>query len=532
MKFLLTQMVLVTFLALALASAQEVSEGFPIVDEPITLTLMGSRAPLQGDWQTLKVFQQLQDLTNIGFTFDTPPNDGYEERKNLTFASGQLPDLFFGGRLSTSDEVTYGSQGFLIPLEGLIEEHAPNLSQLLADDPTIRQSITAPDGHIYALPGITAGFGVYPKLWLNQSWLDAVGLEMPTTTEEFYNVLSAFKEGDPNGNGEADEIPLTSSSLEGWPLDDIRPGMLAAFGFSVGYGQSLFDVSDDRVRFVPAEPEFRSYLEYMNRLYSEGLLDPDAYTQDFQQIAAKGDADRLGAFTAAGPFLVVGSERNEEFRQLMPLTSEVSPEPIWPESSNVLRGTFAITRDNPNPEATMRWVDYLYGEAGALLMVHGIEGEDWEYTAQGGLQRLYPEDVNPEEYRAGQLTPDAGTQLPLNRQPVFDISQVGVEETNPQNYYISQQTSEMLAPYAVPTFPLLYFTNEEQQELDFFLLDLENYVQQAEAGFVTGQRPLSEWENYLATVQQIGLERVLELYQAAYDRYLSAGEEAAASEAN
>lgn len=518
---------LLVTLTLSAASAQDVnSEGFPIVSEPLTLELMGSRAPLQGEWQTLKVFQRLQELTNLSFTFDTPPDDGYEERKNLIFASGDLPDLFFGGRLTSADEVNYGTQGFLLPLEPLIDQHAPNLQRLLDEQPAVRQSITTPDGHIYALPGVTAGFGLYPKLWLNQAWLEALSLEEPGTTDEFYEVLKAFKEGDPNGNGEADEIPLTSTSLEGWPLDDIRAGMLAAFGFKVGYGKTLFDIEDDRVRFVPREEGFRSYLTFMNRLYSEGLLDPDSYTQDFDQIAAKGEANRLGAFTAAGPFLAVGTERNEDFIQLTPLTSPESPEPVWPQTSNVLRGTFAITSSNPNPEATMRWVDTFYGQEGALLLVHGVEGEDWERTPTGGLQRLYPEDVNPEEYRAGEITPDAGTQLPLNREPVVAISDIGVEETNPQNYYIGQQTQEKLEPHAQPVFPLVYFTPEEQQEVDFLLLDIESFVQEAEAGFVTGQRPLSEWDNYVATLEQIGAGRLVELHQAAYDRYLEADEAA------
>lgn len=493
-----------------------------VVEEPLTLSVMGSRSPLQGEWGELKLFEVLEAQTGIRLTFDTPLDDAYEERKNLTFASGDLPDLFFGGRLTPADEVTYGSQGLLRPLEGLIEAHAPNFARLLEERPDLRRSITTPDGHIYALPAVTAGFSVYPKLWLNGAWLDALGLTVPTNTEEFYAVLRAFKTEDPNGNGEADEIPLSSTSLEGWPLDDLRPGLLAAFGFSVGYGKALFDVEGGRVRFVPAEPAFQAYLAFMHRLHREGLLDPDAFTQDITALAAKGAADRLGAFTAAGPFIVVGPERNEAFRQLLPLTSSVNPTPRWPRTPPFLRGTFAISRDNPDPAATMRWVDRFYSLEGALLLIHGVRGEDWEYTAEGGVRRLYPEEVNPEVYRAAELTPDAGTQLPHNREPVFALSQVDLQETNPLNFYIAQQTA-LLEPYAVPTFPLLYFTPEEQSELSFLLLDLERFTQSAEAGFITGQRPLSDWDAYLEALERIGLARVLELYTAAYTRYMAAG---------
>ncbi len=505
--------------------AQEVNEtGFPIVDEPITLTLMGSRAAIQGEWQDLRLFTTLAEQTNINLQMMVIPDDGYIERKNLTFASGQLPDFFFGGRLTASDEVTYGAQGVLIPLEELIAAYAPNLQQVLDENPDIRSSITAPDGHIYALPKVTAGFGVYPKLWINQPWLDALSLEMPTTTEEFYEVLVAFRDGDPNGSGQADEISLTASNLAQWPLGDIRPGMLAAFGFSVFYGQQLFDVSGDEARFIPTEEGFRAYLEYMNRLYSEGLLDPDTFTQTPQQIAAKGQEDRVGVFTAAGPFLVVGVERNTDFPQVMPLVSEVNSERIWPRDSNIIRGTFAITRTNPNPEATMRWVDYFYSPEGALLQVFGVEGQDYSRTPEGGLERIVPEGMNPEEYRGGQVTPDAGTHLPQYRPYVEQVTQIGIQETNPQNYYIGQQTAEQLEPYAVPTFPLLYFTEEEQSELNFLLTDIESFVEQAEARFISGQQPLSEWDAYVSTLNRIGAERVQEIYQTAYDRWRMAGE--------
>ena len=280
------------------------------------------------------------------------------------------------------------------------------------------------------------------------------------------------------------------------------------------------------MRFVPREEGFRSYLTFMNRLYSAGLLDPNSFTQDLDQIAAKGEEDRLGAFTAAGPFLAVGTERNEDFVQLTPLTSPESPDPVWPKTANVVRGTFAISQSNPDPAATIRWVDYFYSEAGALLLTNGVEGTDYERTPAGGLQRTYPEDVNPEEHRAGTITPDSGSALPLNRVPVVAITDIGVEETNPQNYYIGQQTKMKLEPIAEPVLPLLYFTPEEQQEVDFLLLDIETFVQEAEAGFVTGQRPLSDWDAYAATLEQIGAARLVELQQAAYDRYVEAGKAA------
>ena len=143
----------------------------------------------------------------------------------------------------------------------------------------------------------------------------------------------------------------------------------------------------------------------------------------------------------AGPFLYVGTERNNDFPQLPPLTSEVNGQQIWPRDSNIVRGTFAITSANEHPEATMRWVDYFYSPEGALLQVYGVEGENWTRTEAGGLERVTPEGTNPEEHRAGTITPDAGSQLPQYRPYVEAVTQVGVEQTNPQNFFIGQSNA-------------------------------------------------------------------------------------------
>jgi len=198
--------------------------GFPIVNEPITLELMGRKSPIQPEWGDMGFFKEMEAKTNIKFTFRTATADDYTQKKQLAFASMDLPDLFYGGELTLEEEADFGSQGLLVPLEDLIDKYAPNLKKLMEENPAIKASITTPDGHIYALPGIDQNItSKTPIMWMNKPWMDQLGVGAPTTMEEFYELLKAFKEKDPGNVG--DVIPITANSAA-----DLRLGLLPNFG--------------------------------------------------------------------------------------------------------------------------------------------------------------------------------------------------------------------------------------------------------------------------------------------------------------
>ena len=166
--------------------------------------------------------QEVEKKFDIDFDWQTTTYDGSVagEKRQISLASGDYPDAYFlvpwVDGFSRNEILKYGQQGVLMPLEHLIDEHAPNLKKRFEEKPDWEQSVTAPDGHIYAITQWSECFHCsYPsKLWMNTTWLDALGLEQPTTTEELRTVLRAFKDGDPNGNGAADEVPLSGSASE------------------------------------------------------------------------------------------------------------------------------------------------------------------------------------------------------------------------------------------------------------------------------------------------------------------------------
>ncbi|MFD1451042.1 MULTISPECIES: extracellular solute-binding protein [Oceanobacillus] len=498
------------------AEAEVNKEGFPIVDEEIQLTMM---APGNGieEWENMELLKDYTEKTNIQFKYVTPPVSDFQTKLNLAFTSGDIGDIIYGAgtdNLTPGMEVDYGEQGVLIPLEELIEEYAPNLKKLLEERPDIKKSITTVDGHIYSLPMVsdetTAQWYTGP-LWYNGKWLEALGVEeLPKTTDEFYELLKRFKEEDPNGNGQADEIPLLDVKME-----SSRPWLLAAFGIK----EWGIEENNGKVRYAPMEEAYKEYLTYMHKLYEEGLLDSETFSQSDEQKKAKGQDSRIGVFPDWYSFFTTGEPEEEAVGNPMfyPLTNDDSREPVIPLGHGMSRGAFSISESNPNPEASIRWIDYFYSKEGFEYLNMGPEGHlwEWEDEEEGTKQKLdTPEGYESSEDYRGSLTPDYGITTPSLRN---DLDSLG-EDTQFEQF-IKEETAEKIEPFGEIGYPLVYLTKEEQKEVNNIEVDLNSYVEQMEAKFITGVEPLSNWDNYVDTIEKMNIKRYVEIYQDAYNRW-------------
>lgn len=487
--------------------------GYPIVNEPITLSVMGSKAPIQGEWADMELFKEMEKLTGIKLTFTTHPSENYQELKNLAFVSGNLPDIFYGGSLTLSDEVTYGAQGVLLPLNDLVDKYAPNLKTLMGEDPELKKNITTTSGNIYSLPLINnVIWDMTTKLWINEEWVKNVGKEMPQTTDELYDVLKAFKDGDPNKDGVKDEVPM---SFDTTTIDLLKTCMLANFGIT--NDDNNVSVNDDKVSYNMTSEKYKAYLQYMNKLYKENLLDNECFTQTNQQLVAKGNEMKVGMFSHAGAFLVVPYDQKEKYPALAPLTSPVHDKAVWTKYSNLNRGAFAITNKCENPETAMRWVDYFYTVEGGKMMSQGPEGLAWKWTDDDKSQweKVTPEGyANSEEYRGGKISPNCGTSTPGYFSSEF-MGKLKAEHVP----ILLNNTEEKYVPVWKTAYPLVYFTEEQQDRLTILTADIKTYVDQMHAKFVTGEAKLDTWESYITTIEKMGLTELLEIYQAAYDAW-------------
>ncbi|UVI32642.1 extracellular solute-binding protein [Paenibacillus spongiae] len=485
------------------------------------------------DISTNTVTKFIEERMNIKFKFDATPQANAADKKKLIMASGDYPNVFLSGGFTQAEQIDYGKQGILIPLNDLIDKYGNEIKKAFDEDPDLRAAITAPDGNIYALPHINDCFHCWysQKLWINKEWLKKLNLEMPTTTDEYYEVLKKFKTMDPNGNGQADEVPL-SGAFNTWHG---LPSNFLMNAFIYDNDEDFFYMKDGKVQLAANQPEWRQGLEYVNKLYSEGLIDKEAFTQNNDQMMQVGnkEGDNITGSVTAGHIgmyfsMVEGQNRHKEYITVPPLKG-----PNGVAYSGYYKaygsGQFAITNKASEKEAiaAIKLADYLYSEEHAITNEYGLEGKYWEKAKEGekdvhGNQAKY--SLKSAYWDIGTTFNDTWDQMGITRRtreireswavPEDPFSQVGYEyrlymET--ANNYENKQPEE--------TFPLTIFMDaNDAKEANQLRTQINEYVRSNMAQFITGSKKLndSEWDKYVKGFDGLNLSRYLEIYQAAY----------------
>ncbi|MCT1901404.1 extracellular solute-binding protein [Oceanobacillus sojae] len=496
------------------------AEGFPIVDDELELTFFANK-PAQNegnDWNDILIWNEYRDLTNVDVNWNLVSPDALEENRNLALGSGDLPDAFFLAQLTNTDLLRYGSQGSFLALNDLIDEYAPNLKELMESDPTIEKAITFPDGNIYSMPALIEedflSLRLSARPWINEDWLEELDMDIPETTGEFYEYLKAVKELDPAGNGNT--IPYGGTAII-----ELVQWLSGSFGV-MNYGPSNtnldLDPNDDsKVRYYATTDEYRDMMEYINMLYEEGLIDQSIFTIEWGQFLANASDNLYGSMIFYDPIELFGEEIGSQYNSLAALEGPDGYQSYNKLSSSVWDpANLVISSDNPNPEATVRWMDYFYGDEGAELYYMGVEGETFE--VEDG-ETVYSDHIlNPEgdmtfEQAIAQDLTWLGSISGIIKEDYFQGG-----ETAPQ----SLEAAEKIQPQVIDeVWPRFTFTDEENRILQSTGEDINKYVEEMRDKFITGDEDLDEWDNYVQTIEQMGMEELLEVYQAAYDRYQS-----------
>jgi putative aldouronate transport system substrate-binding protein len=481
--------------------------GFPIVTEPLSMTVFGIRDSNQAPWKDIYVFNEYEKKTGIHMEWQETPDQGRDEKKSLLFAGNELPDLFFRPQLSLAEMEKYGVQSHqLMPLNDLLKNYAPNLTKILNENPELRKALTCSDGNIYGLPQLdfsatgSTGF----KQWINKTWLAKLGLKEPTNTDEFLTVLRAFKTQDPNGNGEADEIPLgirESSSI--YQLG-------GSWGLEFQMGNTI-NVNDGKVHFWLKDAAFKEYLQYLNQLYKEGLLWKDYYKRDLPKWRSNLSTATFGAFYM--PYSDVFRNVEDQFEGLTPLVGPHGDQ-IWSavNGSLVSQGAFAISNVCKNPEAAIRWVDYFYGDEGALFFRYGVEGVTYDLDADG--QPQFKDSIlnDPKGFMTalGKINTVPGGANPT----VITDETDGVVASK-----LTKEVAAMMMPYVPKKIYLTpSFNQDEMDEYIAITQDLNTYRDQAVTKFIIGEWGFDKWDEYCTTLDKIGLPKLEQIYQQASDR--------------
>ena len=474
--------------------------GLPLVDEgTYGFSIFCDDSKEKPEYYMLDEFKK---QTNVDVEMRIFPYETATERLNLDLNSGDYADVVGGWTLSDSMILTYGvNQGVFIPLEDYFAEYCPRITEIL-DLPGVREEMTAPDGHIYAIPYVCDDTKVGYSPYINGRWLKNVGMDMPTTPEEFEAVLKAFKEQDANGNGDPnDEIPFSAD-----PNNKHIESMTGWFGLPMG--KSGIGILDDEVVFAGASSTYREFLSWFNSLYEQGLIDLEIFTQDSSTWEGKGNRDLYGVSIAYGSgefsgIVLEGGEKSE-FDVLPVLNTDKGG--MWMRDTNgfsVYRTQAVITDNAEHPEVICRWFDNAFQLENGIGCNRGPVGtvvfkEDDGYRAID-VKTLSEEDQ--EKFSWGNLWPQS--------LPKYMPSGFKYIEDHP-TYNEKKVMEDTYEPYLTKTtIPSFWIPLDKIDRYSDIASALTDYFNQRQAMFISGEMDIdddTQWQSYVDGLYALGLE--------------------------
>lgn len=524
---------------------------YPIVSEPQTITVIGTYDSRNnsGTPEDAGFTLYLEELTGIHLDWlEMIEHLDAVQKWNLILASGDLPELAMPFSPLTAQQVyQHGRNGSFLALNDFLDERMPSLKQRLSEAPEIVDRITMPDGNIYSVPDVE--YDCYhcqysSKMWVYQPWLDKLGIDRPETTEEFADMLRAFRDGDPNGNGLNDEIPLLGA-VTGWRTNIIgflmNSFVYAELPYDANYGAFL-ERSPNDVRFVANTPEWREGLRYLRLLNSEGLLASESFS--WQEAQAKQTTENpeyplVGAFPGGwfGRFTIHGggTGRFADFRPVVPL---LGPKGVRQTNKYpaAMRFHSQITSEAKNPAMIAQWLDWFYEDPianSALMWGFWKEGSEWRYLtedekAKGWVARdgslaktiklhstVYSLDILDDGWtRTGpHWSVTAHEAMP----PEWEGDPTRVE------WRLMVATRDLYEPHAgdkwIPA-DLIFDESIQDEQIDLaeVITSKEGLVMQRAAEFILGRKNIdsdSDWDAYLAELKRAGVDRYVELWKQA-----------------
>ena len=511
---------------------------YPLVSKKATISVFKIAAGPNENMDTNPVTKFYEEKTNVHVKWSTAPGDQFKEKANILLASGEPIDVMFfanwtTARYSINEQYSMGKGGLVIPVSDYLSE-APNLTKALADNNAMRLSATCPDGKMYFIPNLNISYHSFrnPKMFINTTWLQTLGLKSPDTLDDFYNVLKAFKQKDPNGNGLPDEIPLVSFDKAGARADAF---LLNAFIYNDSkYNSWLFLNNKGKVDIAVNKAQFQEFLRYMNKLFKEGLYYKESFTLDIptaikineakkQPVMGAAAADNMFFFSSGAP-----ATTWMDYKILSPLKGADGTRVN--ATRNYYDGGFAgglIPSSCKNPTLVMRWIDWFFTQEGALNVCYGLENQGWKKAEAGQTDR----DGNPAKIARISLQKTDplygnvfwGGNIPCVNKQDFgwaEPTDIYSKVENGAEKALYQWTKTLLVPFEVPkekVMPPVVPSVANMQEVSQLKTNIETYVKESEARFITGDLDIDkDWNRYLIELYRMGLERFQSLMQRSY----------------
>ncbi len=527
----------------AVDDGEEYKGEMPIVkpgDEPITLTIGIKTGGNVTDYKDNDYTKWIEEQTglNLEFVQFNCTNAENTTQLALMIASGErLPDIVGLGGISTIQTLEYGRDGYFIDLSPYFGKydyyHKEAFERLFPDDPSVRETMmrcmTEPStGAIYTFPLMENAPGDTPvcHAWINGTWLKNLGLEMPRTISELHDVLVAFRDKDPNGNGKADEIPMIGKADSGY-VDILRVLINAYIYWDHRYH---FNVAEDGKLYTPyTEDEYRQALTTINDWVKEGLISTLTWTQSAAELKAlfnpgEEEPELCGVITGHTVHFLPGNRALYDYDPLPPLKAETPRGGYGARSDYTYEMMIRITSDCQHPVEAFKLLDFLCCDESFLRCRYGVPGRDWEFI-----------DDPTEDPRGAKMMRTMGddtwtTQNNVHWHATWTINDYTYHRSkgNGEEWakLKGQKNAQNLQNYKDAGMPEKRFTNvaytlEEYEKLADIQKELIDFIKDRRAQFCTGTmdpRDDAQWQAYLDGLKGLNYDEWVSIAQTAYDR--------------
>lgn len=479
-------------------------------EEPVRLTALQYELENQAvEFDGLWYYQQLEEQTGVHVDFEEVKHSDWVTRLSLMFASGSFTDMVLRGSLDVEE---YGvSRHLVLPLDEYLQEHMPTYFSRLDD--TLQSQIVSSDGQSYYVGFLLSqNISVDGHFFINQAWLQKLGLEPPSTIDELTDVLRAFRDGDPNGNGLADEIPYQAT------FNDCNTGIYNAFSaWGIPLNEYLVYVDErGKVRFAPEEDGFLQCTQWLHMLCEEGLLDVSFITQGSNLWGAKVNQDTAGYFSYWRlQNTVLSPDIADQFVCILPVSAQGTQAKLG-RLADVVEFGASLTTQNKDVPASLRWLDAQMETENMLVAQNGPVGDMLRLRDDGRYEVVYvPEDNElysivpvicgqffaPAEYYESVYVPAPHREEKTAYSQLYDSAGV-----------LEGTSYKLLAVVANQT-------DAEAASLQRLKTQLEEAVNSAIVEFVTKGATQEDYDALLSQLRAIGSQEYKAIYQTVYDRY-------------
>ncbi|MBQ9621746.1 MAG: extracellular solute-binding protein [Treponema sp.] len=506
---------------------------FPLKQKTVITGLTSFPANTESNPNNRTIFRRLQEKTNVEVKWTAIQSDQWNDKITLAMANPKtLADFVFNASFNDSSLLKYADQGIIIPLEGYIDSYMPNLKAVFDKYPEYRAMCTDSNGHIWGLPWIEQlGSGkeaiqvIDNMSFINKKWLDALGLKVPNTIEEFEKVLLEFKN--------KASLLQTKFKIDGSIIpmsfimnDGGQDPYVLINGFGEGYGDAdkgrHIAVTDNRKVICSATQEgFKKGTAWLHKLYEQGLIDPEAFTQEWSTYVSKGKSGRYGVCFS---WDVANIANLADWVPLPVLKADVKNLTAQNGSftSGFDRGRCVVTAVAKNPALVCAWLDQMYDPFQSPQNNWGTYGEDDEFDIFVLGKNKAGKDML-KHAPLGSASPVEVREAESVNGPLAILDEYyGVYVTCPDD---AKYRLDWIKDYFTPdvnekyVYPNVFMTREDTEEVSNIQADVSKAINTAKSDWVMNGFTDQDWETFKKKLDSYKLDKLLSIFQKYLDSY-------------